>query len=597
MAIFTVTAGGGTILVLVQATSDANAAAASVSSYAARKAAADLTSSTALLQATVASLAAVPNTAQVAVQPNQCHLSFATVEVFTAGHYDIVKPDGSIACSSRARTVAAVTPSYAGIGWLAAALSSPILEAPSVDPSNGLPSILSASPIPAGGAVVAFVDLAPVGAEIARRYAGVGHLEFVVTTANGGAVLARSLPPARWIGASLAGTAFSGSASSGQRADLDGTQRLYGMATAAGTGWQVYAGGTVSEALDAANQRFRQELAILLIGLGLVAIGCSFVYRAITRPIARLSSAVRNAPARDVLQPLPVEGPTEVRTLAVDLNVLIASMARERAERRRVEGEVQVLNAGLEERVSQRTEQLEAVNQELVTFSYRVAHDLRAPLRAIDGFAEILETDHSAELSAAGLSHLARVRAAANRMSDVIHDLLEYSRLARIEIHRGRVEMRPLVDRVVASLVARSPEREVKVVVGPLPACDGDAELLEQVLLNLISNSWKFTAGQESATVEIGSEISDGVPCYFVRDNGVGFKSDQAVKVFEVFQREHRAEDFPGTGVGLAIVKRIVLRHGGRVWAESRPGHGATFRFTISKAAGESPFEDSARPG
>ena len=288
--------------------------------------------------------------------------------------------------------------------------------------------------------------------------------------------------------------------------------------------------------------------------------------------------------------------------LAADFNALIASVADELAERRRAEVEAQALNSGLATKVAERTEELEAANRDLEAanrdleaanrdleaanrdleaFSYTVAHDLRAPLRAIDGFADILVSEHAAELSSAGIGHLNRVREAATRMQDLIRDLLEFSRLRCTELQRRPVELGPLVDRAVAALVADSPEREVKVTIGELPACSGDEPLLQHVIDNLLSNSWKFTRDQAAACVEVGSEVVAGTPAYFVRDNGVGFNPTNAEKIFEVFQRAHSTEAFPGTGIGLASVRRIVLRHGGRVWADSQPGQGATFHFTI----------------
>jgi len=230
--------------------------------------------------------------------------------------------------------------------------------------------------------------------------------------------------------------------------------------------------------------------------------------------------------------------------LAADFNALIASVADELAERRRAEVEAQALNSGLATKVAERTEELEAANRDLEAanrdleaanrdleaanrdleaFSYTVAHDLRAPLRAIDGFADILVSEHAAELSSAGIGHLNRVREAATRMQDLIRDLLEFSRLRCTELQRRPVELGPLVDRAVAALVADSPEREVKVTIGELPACSGDEPLLQHVIDNLLSNSWKFTRDQAAACVEVGSEVVAGTPAYFVRDNGVGF--------------------------------------------------------------------------
>jgi light-regulated signal transduction histidine kinase (bacteriophytochrome) len=284
--------------------------------------------------------------------------------------------------------------------------------------------------------------------------------------------------------------------------------------------------------------------------------------------------------------------------LAADFNAIIASVAEELSQRRQAEAAAQALNAGLATKVAERTEELEtanrdleaanrdleAANSDLEAFSYTVAHDLRAPLRAIEGFADILVSEHAAELSTAGVGHLVRVRDAATRMQDLIRDLLEFSRLSRSELQRRPVELRRLVERAVAALLAESPERDVQVTIGELPTCFGDEALLQHVIDNLLSNSWKFTSARVAACVEVGSEIVAGTPAYFVRDNGVGFNPTYAEKIFEVFQRAHSTEAFPGTGIGLASVKRIVLRHGGRVWADSEPGQGATFHFSIGAA-------------
>jgi light-regulated signal transduction histidine kinase (bacteriophytochrome) len=243
--------------------------------------------------------------------------------------------------------------------------------------------------------------------------------------------------------------------------------------------------------------------------------------------------------------------------------------------------------AVLEARVSQLTDQLAVTSLELEALSYSVAHDLRAPLRAVAGFAEILDSEHSSELSAPGVGHLARVREGAAKMSDLIGDLLEYSRVASAGLHRRPVEPKALVERITASLKAEAPERAVHVSIGVLPTCSADPALLEQVLLNLLANAWKFTGGSESASVQVGALRADPAAgsVYYVRDNGIGFDPARVEKLFGVFQRGHRAEDFPGTGIGLAIVRRVISRHGGRVWAESTPGQGSCFYFTIPDAA------------
>lgn len=228
--------------------------------------------------------------------------------------------------------------------------------------------------------------------------------------------------------------------------------------------------------------------------------------------------------------------------------------------------------------------ELEAANKELEAFSYSVSHDLRAPLRAIDGFTRILLNQHSAGLAPEALELLGDVRANAAEMGRLIDDLLSFARLSRQPLEKKPVDSRALVNECLASLRSEQEDRPVEVRVAELPACLADRGLLKQVWMNLISNALKYTARCQRAVIEIGArEAPDGEVVYFVKDNGVGFDMRYAAKLFGVFQRLHRAEDYPGTGVGLATVQRIIHRHGGRVWAESEPGQGALFCFTIAE--------------
>jgi signal transduction histidine kinase len=251
---------------------------------------------------------------------------------------------------------------------------------------------------------------------------------------------------------------------------------------------------------------------------------------------------------------------------------------RDVAERRRAQAE-------LERRVTERTAELEAANKELEAFSYTVSHDLRAPLRAIDGFSRILIDDFSASLPAECQDYLRDVRENTQQMGRLVDDLLIFSRLSRQPLKRETIDTAELVRQVVEDLRAEMDGRQVALRIGGMPASHGDAALLKQVWANLLSNALKYTSKRSAATIEVDSlNAPDGEPIYFVRDNGVGFDMQYAHKLFGVFQRLHRAEEYSGTGVGLAIVQRIVQRHGGRVWAEARPDEGATFFFTLKSS-------------
>jgi signal transduction histidine kinase len=235
----------------------------------------------------------------------------------------------------------------------------------------------------------------------------------------------------------------------------------------------------------------------------------------------------------------------------------------------------------LERRVRQRTAQLEALNKELEAFSYSVAHDLRAPLRTIDGFSEALLEDCADRLDSDGKRYVARVRGAAQQMGQLIDDLLDLSRLSRAELRREPVDLSELARAALAKLRETQPEREVEVVVRAGLVAAADPRLVELVLTNLLSNAWKFTGKRASARIELAARDGERPAVYFVRDNGAGFDPAYAGKLFGVFQRLHHARDYAGTGIGLAIVQRIVRRHGGRVWADAEVDRGATFYFTL----------------
>jgi signal transduction histidine kinase/CheY-like chemotaxis protein len=237
-------------------------------------------------------------------------------------------------------------------------------------------------------------------------------------------------------------------------------------------------------------------------------------------------------------------------------------------------------NAELEHRVSERTAALEAANRELDAFSASVAHDLRAPLRHIDGFSQILIEDHAANLGSDGLALLRRVRSATSQMGHLIEDLLRLSRVGKAAISRGRVDVSAMAHTVIDGLRA-SHGRAAQVSIAEHLEVDADPGLLRIVLENLLGNAWKFTSRTAAPAIDVGARTEDGAPAIFVRDNGAGFDAAHAETLFGAFQRFHRSSEFEGNGMGLAIVERIVKRHGGRIWADSSPGAGATFYFVM----------------
>ena len=339
--------------------------------------------------------------------------------------------------------------------------------------------------------------------------------------------------------------------------------------------------GSLVMAFDIApfGRFLRQHLRDFAVYLMLMTLATVLFGLALARWITRPLGSVRSV--------LPMLGSGQVAMPSLSLRqdeYGLLGRAIEFADRRIHESEEQIRmhRDHLEEMVKQRTQALEAANRELEAFSYSVSHDLRAPLRAIDGFSLALVEDYGDRLDDAAKGYLQRVRGGAQKMGRLIDDMLQLARVARAELHYGEVDLSAMAEQIVHGLRALDPHREVQVSIAPRLAVSGDAGLLGILLQNLLGNAWKFTRDAPEAHIEFDSHhLQDGERVFLVRDNGAGFDMRYVSKLFGAFQRLHTEDEFPGTGIGLATVQRVINLHGGRIWAEGKVGAGACFYFVL----------------
>lgn len=344
----------------------------------------------------------------------------------------------------------------------------------------------------------------------------------------------------------------------------------------------VRGGMSLQEAVGTANRRMLLNLLSLLpFVLSAFAIVILIGRRSIADPVAKLREASHKIADGDLdARVAPIVRDGEFGELAISFDHMAIRLGENLAEIRLAQNQIKQLNADLEQKVVKRTAQLEALLKEHEAFSYTVSHDLRAPLRHINGFSAILSEELGSNVSPECLGYLQRIRNATSKMGELIDDLLEFSRISREDMRVERVDLSRLASDILTELKENEPERTVDAVIASGLVAKGDSTLLRIVLQNILGNAWKYTGKKAVARIEVGRVSVDGEEAFFIKDNGTGFDMAYKDKLFEVFQRLH-GSDYEGTGIGLATVERIILRHNGSIWAESKAGEGATFFFRL----------------
>jgi signal transduction histidine kinase len=338
----------------------------------------------------------------------------------------------------------------------------------------------------------------------------------------------------------------------------------------------VYLRADLREIGDRLRRYALIAIAVLLISLIVALLVSSAFRKSVARPIIELANTARSV-SRDQdfsLRAPPVPEKGELTVLVDSFNEMLREIQKRDTALQRAHDE-------LEQRVSERTRELVSANQELEAFSYSVSHDLRGPLEAMDGFGYLLLRQYGAKLDDQGRELIQGIRSSGKRMAELIDDLLNLSRVTTSTIHREKVDLSVIARSIMDDLCRTAPARKVEFVITQKEEVYGDAHLLRIAMENLLRNSWKYTSHHDHARIEFGRIQQNGEPAYFVKDDGSGFDQRSADRLFQPFQRLHSTAEFPGNGVGLATVKRIIHRHRGEVWAEGTPEKGATFYFTL----------------
>ena len=415
-----------------------------------------------------------------------------------------------------------------------------------------------------------------------------------------GTIIARSLETENWIGKSARGTGIvdyvlSHAEGNVTARGLDGVDRIHGFTILPKVGWHICVGIPTEFAFAESRANALRASLVATAVIGFIVVLVMVVGALINEPVLALSRAAITAAQGKLDAPVPVTGPKEIARVAEEFNRMVTV-------RHEKEIEIKKLNAELEKRVHERTaelekanaslttrsNELEAANKELEAFCYSVSHDLRAPVRTIGGFTKILIEGYCHQLDHSGKEYLDRTGRAVERMTELIDDLLELSRISRSKLVCSEVDLTALAAAVSSELKASAPHRPITFSLQPGLVARGDAGLLRVLIENLLGNSWKFTRNHDAPRIDFGREQSRGTTVFYVRDNGAGFDMKYANKLFGAFERLHSPGEYEGHGIGLATVQRIVHRHGGHAWGEGRPGEGAIFYFTLPGLNGSS---------
>jgi signal transduction histidine kinase len=415
--------------------------------------------------------------------------------------------------------------------------------------------------------LAAGISLSALSDAIVNINYGEGTRASIIDTRNGGIILAH-IDPTRILtpisGKNEAATRLL----AGERGIIEtrsssGEMDLIGFTTVPDLPWGIMIITPRNTALAIVDSLRVQSILIILLGIFVVGLLGSLLMLRVTRPLTQLRDAARKLAAGESGYRVRLNQNNEIGELGREFNRMADALSEK------------------ERQLHNRAVQLEQSNKELEAFAYSVSHDLRAPLRSIDGFSQVLLEDYNDKLDASGKNYLQRVRAAAQRMGELIDDLLVLSRVTRYEMKHEKVDLSALAREVTDELQKAQPERKVTSIIAGSLTANGDTNLLRIATTNLLDNAWKFTGKHPDARIEFGAIQKDGETVYFVRDDGVGFDMKYADKLFTPFQRLHTTSEFPGSGIGLAIVQRVVHRHGGKIWVESEIEKGATFYFTL----------------